>query len=57
MVVTNISKALASRAKDLGMEVVHPSAEHIAEAIIDILKSGKESVGSVLPLHIIYGVR
>jgi len=51
MVVANVSKALTSRAKDLGMMAAHTSAKHIAEAIIDILKSYKESVNNAPPLH------
>jgi len=51
MVVTNVSRALASRAKSLGMIVVYPSAKHIAEAITGILESSRENSNSALPLH------
>jgi len=50
MIVTNVSRALASRARDLGMIVVYPSAKHIAEAIADVLKGGRKTMKTP-PLH------
>jgi len=43
IVVTNVSRALASRAKDLGMVVVHPSVKYLAEAIISILNDNRKT--------------
>jgi len=47
MIVTNVSKALASRAEDLGAVVTHSSSEHIAKAIVKMLDIPKKNINYI----------